>query len=370
MSRSNKKVAFVFIITIVCIVIALSLLVHTITNTKSNENATVDLKMPAKSKAALRRWFKNNNTSLLWRITTNGSINTLIDNFTSASALHSHVSINTAKVITYVNVKGGKAIVIGDIHGDIDTLNNILTKKWNGKDTIICTGDYVDRGNYNLQVLTTLSKLKLAYPNKVYLCRGNHESATDLVINTRNWNETVVGNINERYASASSSMRMKLYEAICKFYATMPLIVVFNGVNMCLHGEIPDCDANTIYKLTYDALEDATCRTVVWGDFPNPYRKEEDLMKYDKNKFVSTVKKHNIVNYIKGHNHDCAGAKVSFDGFNYFVNISSKIVTGDRKGMTFDAETLKMIPQKDADDKTYPTIVFIDEHNTASFVRV
>ncbi len=68
--------------------------------------------------------------------------------------------------------------VIGDIHGCLNTLKELL-KRWNNEtDNLIQTGDFLDRGNFSPQTAEYLKQLKNTYPDKVVILKGNHEYQT------------------------------------------------------------------------------------------------------------------------------------------------------------------------------------------------
>ncbi len=76
----------------------------------------------------------------------------------------------------------GHAIIIGDLHGDLESLVDILKDSnfqekmsQNHDNTMIFLGDYGDRGAYSAEVYYVVLKLKLLYPEQVVLMRGNHE---------------------------------------------------------------------------------------------------------------------------------------------------------------------------------------------------
>jgi hypothetical protein len=81
---------------------------------------------------------------------------------------------------------GSEVVFHGDFHGDIhsfiamlDSLNQAGTldgfRLAKPNRYMVFLGDYTDRGNYGIEVLYTLLRLKLANPDRVFMARGNHE---------------------------------------------------------------------------------------------------------------------------------------------------------------------------------------------------
>ena len=115
--------------------------------------------------------------------------------------------------------------VCGDIHGQFWDLMELFKIGGQTPDTnYLFMGDYVDRGYYSVETVSLLVCLKVRFPSRIFLTRGNHESRQ----------------ITQVYGFYDECMRKYGNSNVWKYFTDLfdylPLTAVVDNQIFCLHG--------------------------------------------------------------------------------------------------------------------------------------
>ncbi len=214
----------------------------------------------------------------------------------------------------------GEALVIGDLHGDLDSLLRILQnsrftqKLVNRKDaTLIFLGDYGDRGPRSAEVYYTILKLKLAFPEQVVLLRGNHEGPEDLKAFPHDLPLQFQARFKENWTAAYSEVRelfAYLYNAVL---VEERCLMVHGGLSPNINS-VQDLARAHVTHPKQDILED-----LLWSD-PNDMVKTVLGSPRGAGKFFGKSVTEKVLNklgvkiLIRGHEQCENGFKFNHDG--------------------------------------------------------
>ena len=100
--------------------------------------------------------------------------------------------------------------IIGDIHGHYQNLHAGLASVGgpptsSNSSTFLFLGDYVDRGNQGIKTMCYLLALKLKYPKRIWLLRGNHEVDS-------------ITRIYGFYDEVKKSYKISLWKSFCSMF--------------------------------------------------------------------------------------------------------------------------------------------------------
>ena len=117
--------------------------------------------------------------------------------------------------------------VVGDLHGHFFDLLELFRVSGFVPDTnYVFLGNYVDFGKFSLHTISLLFALKLRFPDRVTLLRGNHESRTVSHI------YGLYGECQRHYASAEP------WRNLTEAFDYLPLAALIDDTRLALHGGV------------------------------------------------------------------------------------------------------------------------------------
>lgn len=178
-----------------------------------------------------------------------------------------NIFINESNILSL----NGTFIVVGDMHGNVDDLIRIFEKHgYPPAQNYLFLGDYVDRGDFSVEVLLILYSLKFLFPDHIYLIRGNHES------------EPVTSFYGFK-VECSRKYSQKVYFKFNESFLYLPFAAIINKKYFCVHGGISQRTMNledlSKIKRPIDNDSSAAITDLVWSD---PQKNARGFQKSDR----------------------------------------------------------------------------------------
>eukprot|EP00981_Chlorochromonas_danica_P001277 scaffold268_cov210-Ochromonas_danica.AAC.72 len=131
--------------------------------------------------------------------------------------------------------------VFGDIHGNLEDLHFFSDNLWKlGLDLaaghFLFLGDIVDRGMSCLECVAYLFGLKLLYPHKISLLRGNHETRDVNGWESHYKEKSFLYQCKDRFGIMTGEM---VWEECNLAFDRLPLSAIIDHEIFCIHGGIP-----------------------------------------------------------------------------------------------------------------------------------
>lgn len=140
---------------------------------------------------------------------------------------------------------------IGDVHGCCTVLKKYMDENYNEEDLFIFTGDYIDRGIENKEVLNYLFKCS-SQKNFIFL-EGNHEQQL------RDWANDMYDNLTKGFKETlpqieGGKVSKKDARKFCRNLRQFAYYTYNDKVVMVTHGGIPKILDNTLFMPTIDFI--------------------------------------------------------------------------------------------------------------------
>mmetsp|Transcript_13687 Transcript_13687/g.34903 ORF Transcript_13687/g.34903 Transcript_13687/m.34903 type:complete len:313 (-) Transcript_13687:37-975(-) len=153
----------------------------------------------------------------------------------------------------------GSVTIAGDIHGQFYDLLELLRVGGPAPETqYLFMGDFVDRGFYSVETFLLLLCMKVRWPERVTLIRGNHESRQ--ITQVYGFYDECV----RKYGSAN------VWRYCTEVFDYLSLAAVVNGRVFCVHGglspSITSIDQIKVIDRKQEVPHDGAMCDLMWSD--------------------------------------------------------------------------------------------------------
>lgn len=189
-----------------------------------------------------------------------------------------------------IHIPKGKTMVVGDLHGDLNTLKKIIQEFFHGKfKTLLFLGDYIDRGAKQVEVINVLFYYKKKMPNRIILLRGNHE---DPIINRQ------YGFYDEIRLKFSNNK--EIFRRYNQVFSRLPIAALTWNKIFCVHAGIPE-GLECIEEINFlpqnqEVIKHPIISQLLWND---PKEKGKNFKKSNRGQGIKTFGKEAFSNFIE-----------------------------------------------------------------------
>jgi len=185
------------------------------------------------------------------------------------SKIHSSKYVKYRPPGFYEIVDYDEIVVIGDLHGDLDALieiledTKLLEKITSTKTVALFLGDYIDRGDKQVETIASILSLKGEFPDNILLLRGNHEPPPLLYPYPHDFPYI----LTHRYGEAGSV----LYDLFIKLFQKLSFAARIPGEVLFLHGGptrrvLEARSFEEAFTIGYPCIDDSVLEEVLWSD--------------------------------------------------------------------------------------------------------
>eukprot|EP01038_Epipyxis_sp_PR26KG_P007257 gene7257-9894_t len=227
------------------------------------------------------------------------------------------------------------AKVFGDVHGQLRDLL-LLFREFcfpspQGGDvesvSYVFNGDFVDRGSHQVEVVFLLFSLKVAFPSRVFLVRGNHEFRAMNKMMSDHGNYGFNRDCEDKFGAAEGA---KVFESIHNVFDWLPWAAIVDRSILVVHGGIGtgDWTINDLENVLRPIDSDSECgdqlRNLLWSDpDESDERMQRGVHMSDRGAGIVTFsrdvtrafcRKNNVQLIIRSHQNPPEGFRVMHDG--------------------------------------------------------